>query len=154
MTSEPPRLLVDDVDLAGLVLARNDVHPEGDWWFDPRTGVSLYYGVDDTSDLPALVEGVHVLVPREPQPKTDVEDFFDVAAAAGVPDETLAELWRAFRGRGGLRRFRELVGRTEAGPVWADFTLERESARAVDWLESRGLIDPASASRWRDARQG
>lgn len=145
-----PLLDVDDVDLASLILARNDTHPAGDWWYDPRTGRSLYYGLDDDTDLPELVEGVHVLIPCEPQPRGDVEDFFVVAEELGVSDEDLARLWRASRGKGGVRRFRELVGRTDAAEAWSDFTYRREAVRAIDWLLARRLVDPASATRQRD----
>ncbi|WP_436793610.1 hypothetical protein [Actinospongicola halichondriae] len=134
-------LAIDDVDLESLILARNDVHPDGDWWFDPRSGTSLYYGVDDDADLPALVEGVHVLIPGEPQPRSDVDDFFAVAEALGVDDDTIAELYAAYRGKGGLRRFRDRVATSRAAGAWTAFTVERETRRAVAWLRSRGIVD-------------
>ena len=141
MASSPaPRpLAVADIDLESLILARNDVHPDGDWWYDPRTGRSLYYGVDDDSDLPALVDGVHVLIPTEPQPRSDVDDFFAVADELGVDEDTIVDLYAAYRGKGGLRRFRDRVGDSPAAEAWTRFTVERESARAIAWLESRGL---------------
>ena len=129
-----------DVDLESLVLARNDVHPDGDWWFDPRTGTSLYYGVDDDTDLPALVEGVHVLVPSDPQPRSDVDDFFAMADELGVQDEVIADLYAAYRGKGGLRRFRDRVTRSDAAEAWTRFTMERETRRAIDWLVERSLV--------------
>lgn len=137
-------LTVDDVDLESLILARNDGHPDGDWWFDPRTGESLYHGLDDDSDLPALVEGVHVLIPYEPQPRSDVDEFFATADELGVPDETVADLYRSYRGKGGLRRFRERVVSSPAADVWSRFTVERETARAVTWLRERGLVADTS----------
>ncbi len=137
-------LPIDEIDLASLILARNDTHPAGDWWYDPRTGRSLYYGLDDDRDLPELIEGVHVLVPREPQPRSDVEDFFEVADQLGAPEEDVVRLWDAFRGKGGLRRFRELVARTGAAEAWSAFTYQREADRAIDWLLDRGLVDPRS----------
>ncbi|MDE0804912.1 MAG: hypothetical protein OSA99_16525 [Acidimicrobiales bacterium] len=130
---------VDDIDVESLILARNDVHPDGDWWFDPRTGRSLYYGVDDDTDLPALVEGVHVLIPCEPQPRSDVDDFFAAADEFGIDEDTIADLYAAYRGKGGLRRFRDRVGASAAADAWARFTVERETARAMAWLASRGL---------------
>lgn len=133
-------LTVHEVDLESLVLARNDGHPDGDWWFDPRTGESLYHGIDDDSDLPALVEGVHVLIPYEPQPRSDIDDFFAEADELGVPDGTIADLYRSYRGKGGLRRFRERVVSSPAAEVWSRFTVERETARAVAWLRARGLV--------------
>ncbi len=141
MTPDPTRLRLDDVDLDGLVLARNDTHPGGDWWFDPRTGESLYYGVDDDTDLPALVDGVHVMVPRAPQPRTDIDDFFAHADEFGIDDDTLARLYRAYKGKGGLRRFRDRVVDSPAAEAWATFTLERERERATAWLRDRGLVD-------------
>ncbi len=148
MSGDPgARLDAGEVDLASLILARNDAHPDGDWWFDPRTGACLYHGIDDDADLPDLVEGVHVVVPHDPQPRGDVEAFFDVAADAGVPDDELARLWDALRGKGGLRRFRELVGRTSAAEVWSDHTYRREGVRALDWLIARDLVDVDSARR-------
>lgn len=134
------RLTLADVDLESLVLARNDVHPDGDWWFDPRTGTSLYYGVDDDTDLPALVEGVHVLVPSDPQPRSDVDDFFAMADELGVQDEVIADLYAAYRGKGGLRRFRDRVTRSDAAEAWTRFTMERETRRAIDWLVERSLV--------------
>ena len=134
------RLTLADVDLESLVLARNDVHPDGDWWFDPRTGTSLYYGVDDDTDLPALVEGVHVLVPSDPQPRSDVDDFFAMADELGVQDEVIADLYAAYRGKGGLRRFRDRVTRSDAAEAWTRFTMERETRRAIDWLVERGMV--------------
>lgn len=142
-------LSVDDVDLTSLVLARNDAHPDGDWWFDPRSGECLYLGVDDDADLSALVSGVHVVVPREPQPAGDVDDFLVSPEAEELDGEVLARLVDARRGKGGLRRFREVVPRTEAADAWGRFTLRRESVRAIDWLLERGLVDPASARRRR-----
>lgn len=133
-------LTATDVDLESLVLARNDGHPDGDWWFDPRTGETLYYGIDDDADLPALIEGVHVLVPRDPQPRSDVDDFFAGAEELGVDDAVVADLYRAYRGKGGLRRFRERVAASAAAEAWQEFTLERESARALSWLRERGLV--------------
>ena len=141
-------LRVDDVDLASLVLARNDNHPEGDWWFDPRTGESLYYGLDDDSDLPALVAGVHVVIPREPQPETDIDDFFALAERLGVPESTAVDLYRIARRRGGARRFRERVASSDAAAAWTRFTWEREAIRAVEWLRSRDLVDADSAGEF------
>lgn len=147
-------LAVEEIDLASLILARNDSHPSGDWWFDPGTGRSLYYGLDDDTDLPELVAGVHVLVPHDPQPRTDVEDFLALAEDLGVPEDATVRLSAAFRGRGGLRRFRELVGRTGAADAWSRFTFRREAVRAIDWLLDRGLVDQRSAAAHRDALVG
>lgn len=138
MPDEP--LDLDTVDLESLILARNDVHPDGDWWFDPRSGTSLYYGVDDDTDLPALVDGVHVLVPSEPQPRSDVDDFFAVAHDLGVEEEVIVELYDAYRGKGGLRRFRDRVAASPAADAWTRFTVERETERAVAWLVERDLV--------------
>lgn len=132
---------LEDIDLESLILARNDTHPDGDWWFDPRTGESLYYGVDDDEDLPALEAGVHILVPAGPQPRHDVDDFFAHADELGIDDETCAELYRAYKGRGGLRRFRERVAQSPAAHAWARFVYEREAERAITWLRERGVID-------------
>lgn len=142
-------LSIDDVDLPSLVLARNDSHPDGDWWFDPGTGECLYLGVDDDADLAALAGGAHVLVPREPQPAGDVDEFFASPEAAVVDDDVLARLAGARRGRGGIRRFRELVPRTPAADAWSAFTLRREAVRAIDWLLARGLVEEGSARRRR-----
>lgn len=139
------RLGVDAVDLESLILARNDVHPEGDWWFDPETGACLYHGLDDDSDVPALIGGAHVLIPRDPQPRGDIEDFLVSEEAAGIDDAVLARLDGARRGKGGLRRFREVVQRTPAADAWSRFTVRRESARAIGWLLARGLVDESSA---------
>jgi hypothetical protein len=141
------RLDIDDVDLESLVLARNDVHPDGDWWFDPRTGESLYFGVDDDEDLAQLVRGVHVLIPREPQPREDIDDFLVSDELAAVGDDVVVRLLEAYRGRGGLRRFREVVTRTPAAEVWGRFMLTREGSRAVRWLLERDLVEESSARR-------
>lgn len=137
------KLRVEDVDIESLILARNDDHPDGDWWFDPRSGASLYYGVDDDEDLPELVDGVHVMIPTAPQPRSDIDDFFSVADELGVGDGTVMELYDAYRGRGGARRFRERIGGSPAAGAWAEFTLAREGERAVAWLRDRGLIGPS-----------
>lgn len=144
---EPPGPLhIDAIDLESLVLARNDGHPEGDWWFDPRTGESLYHGLDDDSDLPALVAGVHVVVPHEPQPETDIDDFIDT-----VDDEAVAvELYEAYHRRGGRKRFGERVARSPVAEDWQRFTVAREMVRAIDWLLARGLVEPESAAARRD----
>lgn len=142
-------LPIDAVDLTSLVLARNDAHPDGDWWFDPRSGECLYLGVDDDADLQALVRGAHVVIPREPQPAGDVDEFFDSPEAAGLDDDVLVRLAGARRGRGGLRRFREVIPRTPAADAWTSFTVRRESVRAIDWLLARGLVEEASARRRR-----
>lgn len=135
-------LPIDDVDLDALVLARNDTHPDGDWWFDPRTGESLYLGVDDDADVPALAAGTHVLIPCEPQPVSDIDEFI-----ALVDDETeAARLAGSFRRKGGARRFREAVARGPYAQEWEAFTLRREGVRAIDWLVARGLVEPASAA--------
>lgn len=147
-------LPIDAVDLTSLVLARNDAHPDGDWWYDPRSGACLYLGVDDDADLAALGRGVHVVVPREPQPAGDVDDFFGSPEAAGLADDVLVRLADARRGRGGLRRFRDVVPRTAAADAWSAFTIRRESVRAIDWLLARGLVDEASARRRRDELAG
>jgi hypothetical protein len=148
------RIDIDDVDLESLVLARNDAHPDGDWWFDPRTGESLYFGVDDDEDLARLAHGIHVLIPRDPQPREDIDDFLasDELAAAG--EDVVVRLLEAYRGRGGRRRFREVVARSPAAPAWGRFVLAREGGRAIDWLVERGLVDEASARRRRDELQG
>jgi hypothetical protein len=141
VTEASPPLPIEAVDLESLVLARNDGHPDGDWWFNPRTGESLYHGIDDDSDVPALVRGVHVLVPHEPQPAEDVDDFI-----AGLDDEAEAvRLYAAFHRRGGLRRFRELVARGPHGARWQELTMRREAVRAIDWLLERDLVDRGSA---------
>lgn len=146
MTSPQP-LPIDAVDLESLVLARNDTHPDGDWWFDPRSGESLYLGIDDDTDVPALVRGVHVLVPREPQPATDVDDFI-----AGLDDEAeAARFYGAFHRKGGFRRFRDLVAGGPYAEEWQRFTIRREAVRAIDWLLDRGLVDAASARARREA---
>jgi len=142
-------LHIEDIDLESLILARNDAHPDGDWWFDPRTGASLYYGVDDDTDLPELVSGVHVLVPHEPQPREDVEDFLASDELAELGAEVVVRLFDAYRGKGALRRFREVVVRTPAAEAWARFTLRRESVRAIDWLLERELVEADSARRRR-----
>ncbi len=144
------RLPVDDVDLPSLVLARNDSHPDGDWWFDPRTGASLYYGLDDDGDLPALVSGIHVVIPYEPQPETDIDDFFELAETLGVAESTAVDLYRVARGRGGARRFRDRVASSDAATAWSRFTWEREAVRAVEWLRSRDLVDIGSAQGFID----
>ncbi len=144
------RLRIDDVDLPSLVLARNDSHPDGDWWFDPRRGASLYYGLDDDRDLPALVAGVHVVVPYDPQPETDIDDFFERAEALGVAEDTAVDLYRIARGRGGARRFRDRVADSDAAVAWSRFTWEREAVRAVEWLRSRDLVDVSSAEDFID----
>ena len=142
-----PPLPIDAVDLESLVLARNDGHPDGDWWFDPRTGQSLYHGLDDDSDLAALVGGEHVVIPFEPQPPADVDDFI-----AGIEDEAeAARLHGAFHRRGGLRRFRELVGRGPYAEDWTRFTLRRETRRAIQWLLDRELVEATSAAARRDS---
>ena len=136
---------MDDVDLESLVLARNDVHPDGDWWFDPRSGESLYLGIDDDSDLSALVRGVHVVIPRQPQPQEDVDDFI-----ASLADEAEAvRLHAAFHRRGGAKRFREMVGRGPHAEDWQRFTMRRETVRAIDWLLDRGLVEAGSAAALR-----
>lgn len=148
------RLDIDDVDLESLVLARNDAHPDGDWWFDPRTGESLYFGVDDDEDLAQLVRGVHVLIPREPQPREDIDDFLSSDELAALGPDVVVRLLEAYRGRGGLRRFREVVGRTPAAEAWGRFMLAREGGRAIDWLVERDLVESTSARRRRDELQG
>lgn len=148
------RLDIDDVDLESLILARNDAHPDGDWWFDPRTGDSLYLGIDDDADLPQLAQGAHVLIPRAAQPRKDIDDFLASDELAAVGEDVVVRLVEAYRGRGGLRRFREVVGRTPAAEVWARFVLEREGARAIEWLLTRGLVDEASARRRRQELRG
>jgi hypothetical protein len=147
-------LHVDEVDLESLVLARNDVHPDGDWWFDPRNGESLYHGLDDDGDVPALVGGVHVVVPRAPQPRSDIDDFLVSDEVADQDGDVLVRLDRARRGKGGLRRFREVVQRTPAADAWARFTLRQESIRAIDWLLERGLVEEIAARRRRDELAG
>jgi GNAT superfamily N-acetyltransferase len=141
------RLDIDDVDLESLILARNDAHPDGDWWFDPRTGDTLYLGVDDDEDLDRLVRGVHVLIPREPQPREDIDDFLASDELAAVGSDVVVRLLEAYRGRGGLRRFREVVPRTPAAEAWGRFMLAREGARAIDWLIDRGLVEDAPGRR-------
>lgn len=140
---------IDDVDLESLILARNDTHPDGDWWFDPRRGTSLYHGLDDDTDLAELVDGVHVLIPRAPQPREDVDDFLASDELAALGDDVVVRLHRAVRGRGGMRRFREVVARSEAADAWARFTMRREAVRAIDWLVGRDLVEAGSAQRRR-----
>lgn len=140
VTGIEPRLHVDDVDLESLILARNDGHPDGDWWFDPETGQCLYFGLDDDSDLPALRRGVHVLIPHDPQPAIDIDDFI-----ATVADEDAVHLHQAFHRRGGAKRFREVVARSAVAEDWTRFAMRREAVRAIDWLTERDLIEPASA---------
>lgn len=135
-----PSLRVDEVDLESLIVARNDGHPDGDWWFDPASGECLYLGVDDELDVDALRLGDHVLVTTEPQPRADIDAFFRVADLLGVADEAVMDLYERYRGRGGARRFRERVGESEAGPAWRTFVLEREAVRAVRWLVDEGLV--------------
>lgn len=148
-------LPADEIDLESLVLARNDTHPDGDWWFDPRSGASLYFGLDDDADLPALVEGVHVLIPREPQPDTDVDDFLTLLADdPAVDDGVTVDLYQSFHRRGGSKRFREKVARTAVAERWQRFTIERETVRALDWLLERDLVEPASAQALRRGLTG
>jgi hypothetical protein len=148
------RLDIDDVDLESLILARNDSHPDGDWWFDPRAGDSLYLGVDDDQDLPRLVDGGHVLIPREPQPREDIDEFLVSDELAAVGEDVVVRLLEAYRGRGGLRRFRDVVPRTPAAEAWGRFMLSREGVRAIDWLLARDLVDEASARRRRGELAG
>lgn len=147
-------LPVDQIDLHSLVLARNDAHPDGDWWFDPTSGGCLYLGLDDDADLPALIEGTHVVVPRQPQPPSDVDEFFLSPEAERLDDDLLARLDGARRGKGGLRRFREVVQRTAGAEAWSAYALRRETVRAIDWLLERGLVEEASARRLREELAG
>lgn len=141
------RLDIDDVDLETLVLARNDVHPDGDWWFDVGTGDSLYLGVDDDHDLPQLASGAHVLIPRVPQPREDIDDFLASDDLAAIGQDVVVRLLEAYRGRGGRRRFRDVVARSAAAEAWGRFVLAREGGRAIEWLIERGLVDEAPARR-------
>lgn len=143
----PDRLDIDDVDLESLILARNDSHPDGDWWFDTRSGESHYLGVDDDADVPQLVRGVHVLIPRAAQPREDLDDFLASDELAAVGEDVVLRLLDAYRGRGGARRVREVVLRTPAAGLWGRFVLAREGARAIDWLVARGLVDEAAGRR-------
>lgn len=138
-----------DIDVASLILARNDTHPDGDWWYDPDTGTCLYYGIDDDADLPALRAGHHVVVPTEPQPVEDIEEFLSLADRLGVDDATIMDLFQRSRGKGGLRRFRDRVGTTAAADAWAQFVLAREGERALRWLAERDLVDPSLVDTWR-----
>lgn len=147
-------LPVDQIDLHSLVLARNDAHPDGDWWFDPSSGECLYLGLDDDADLPALIEGHHVVVRHQPQPAADVDGFFLSAEAEGLDDALLGRLAGARRGKGGLRRFRQLVQRTGAAEAWSAYALRRETVRAIDWLLERGLVDEESAHQLREELAG
>lgn len=143
-------LAVDAVDLESLVLARNDTHPDGDWWFDPRSGESLYFGIDEVDDLPALIEGVHVLIPGEPQPDTDIDDFLTLLADDdSVDDAVTVDLYQSFHRRGGSKRFRERVVRSPVVARWQRFTIDRETVRALDWLLERDLVEPSSADALR-----
>lgn len=144
------RVPLERIDLDGVVLARNDVHPDGDWWLDLSTGDVLYLGADDDEDRDALARGAHVLVPTAPQPATDVDDFF-LAHGDDLDDDTAARLYQAFRRKGGFRRFRELVVDSPAAPAWAAFTRTRETARAVAWLGERGVLADGPAPDWHSA---
>lgn len=138
------------VDLTALILARNDSHPDGDWWYDPATGESLYLGLDDDEDLPALASGDHVLVPRAAQPASDVHAFLVSDEAAELDEDVLVDLARLVRGKGGARRFRERIGDSPAVDAWTRFTWRAEGRRALKWLVERKLVDPASARRVAD----
>lgn len=78
----------------------------------------------------------------------DMEDFI-----ATVRDERLQDrLWRAIRGRGAFRRFKDvLAGHFHERERWFEFKDARLRERVLDWLESAGIEpimqEPAPASQ-------
>lgn len=73
----------------------------------------------------------------------DMERF-----AAMVPDASLRErMEEAMSGRGGFRRFRDLVfsASAELGPLWRRFENCRRHRRAAEWLRDVEVIDDATA---------
>ncbi len=135
-----------DLDELCLALDGQD-NGEMSWWIDPTTGALRPHIPDvDGAETP----GEHGWVVVEPAGSRsgyrDMEDF-----AALLPDRRVAEmLVRAVAGRGAFRRFGDVLSDLpEVREQWSRFRNARARRRALDWLESQGLVSAAHAGRVR-----
>jgi hypothetical protein len=135
------------LDLEALCLAMESNDPEMSWWIDPATGEIQPHVPDVDGDDTPEEEGWTYIPPTESHDAyRDMADF-----AATVTDPHAAELLGlALEGRGAFRRFRNVVfDRTELGREWKSFRDALAARRALDWLESEGLVTAADADEVR-----
>ena len=63
-----------------------------------------------------------MVVPHDPQPETDIDDFFERAEALGVDEDTVVDLYRIARGEGGAAGSAIGWRDSEAAAAWGRFT--------------------------------
>lgn len=134
---------LSDVDLGLLCEALEDHSYEHQWWLDPETGQVEFqsdYAPDEEGDLDPEERGfVHIDSLLSHDSYRDLEDF-----VALVRDPRAHEmLVRAIQGRGAFRRFKDTLFEFPAlRTAWFTFHDARMERRALEWLDSKGLIDP------------
>ena len=143
------------VDLRSLAEALEDHSPETSWWFDPRTGGSDPYLDPRLADHE---EGEHpsamgrILIEPIPSREAygDMEEFIGRVRDPRVRDL----LGRAIAGRGAFRRFKDILQEhPELRQRWFEFHDARMERRAIQWLASQGLVEPAAVERELEARK-
>ena len=78
----------------------------------------------------------YIAVPTSHEGYRDMEDFI-----LTIRDERLQEqLWRAIRGRGAFRRFKDVLAyHHRERERWLEFQEDRLQERVLEWLESEGI---------------
>jgi hypothetical protein len=135
----------ESVDLDELCAALDDRTAGTSWWIDPATGAVR----PQLDDVPG--SGAEDLVGWRRIRRTEsYESYRDMAEfVAAVHHRRAADLLdRAITGRGAFRRFKDtLFEFPELRDQWFRFRNARARRRAVHWLASEGLVDPADAER-------
>jgi predicted nucleotidyltransferase len=136
---------LDRVDLGELCMALEDNSPEHSWWVDPRTGTFEFWsdlGDNEGEEHPEDRGLVAVEPIDSAEGYSDMEDF-----SARVPDARSRDhLLRAIAGRGAFRRFKDtLLDLPDLREAWFAFHDARMQRRAIEWLETRGMIGSAEA---------
>lgn len=135
------------IDLDELCAALDDSHDGVSWWIEPATGAIRPHIPDLDGDGSPEENGWTSIPPGgSDEGYRDMEAFVDA-----VPDRRASDqLGRAIVGRGAFRRFNDVLSDVpELRDQWFRFRDARAHRRALDWLESEGLVSASDAARAR-----
>lgn len=130
------------VDLGALAEALEDHSDFIQWYIEPQTGAVVAWSDDLDEPSPADSGALFIEALPSYEAYADMREF-----VAQVPERRAADLLaRAIEGRGAFRRFKDtLFEFPNLRQSWFAFHDVRMRRRAVEWLESVGLVDDATA---------
>jgi len=134
------------IDLDMLCSAMDDCSYEYDYYLDLETGEILFISdYMDEADIEELRDKIdenpnrYELIPKA-EPHEGYNDMVDFITT--IEDEHLVELFEvAINGKGAFRRFKDVLAyHPEERERWYRFKNDRMKERALEWLETIGIV--------------